>query len=325
MISYGAAVQQVWMPDRDGLHANVALGFSALSGYIGNPSHYFGAVIGRYANRVAGGRFELDEESYELVCNDGASSLHGGPRGFDKQVWKTVAATAGSEAARVVFRHLSRDLEMGYPGTMQVEAAYTLSSDSLRLDLHATSDKLTVVNLTGHSLWNLAGEGTGPIDDHVLTLDATRYTPVDRALIPNGEIASVLDTPLDFTIATPLGARIDGDHEQIRRANGYDHNFVLERPPRQSLVLAARLEDPASGRRLEISTTEPGLQLYSGNQLDGSLVGTGGRPYAPRGGVALETQHFPDSVHHERFPTTVLRPGTAFTSTTIYRFSTSRE
>lgn len=205
------------------------------------------------------------------------------------------------------------------------EAVESLSAESLRLDLRATCDKATVVNLTGHSLWNLAGEGTGPIDDHVLTLDATGYTPVDRGLIPGGEIASVRGTPLDFTTATRLGARIDGDHEQIRRANGYDHNFVLERPARQSLVRAARLEDPASGRRLEISTTEPGLQLSTGNQLDSSLVGSGGRPYTPRGGVALETQHYPDSVHHERFPTTVLRPGTAFTATTIYRFSTSRE
>jgi aldose 1-epimerase len=322
VISYGAAVQQVWTPDRHGRRANVALGFSALSGYTGNPSHYFGAVIGRYANRISGGRFELDETTYELVRNDGASSLHGGPRGFDKQVWRTVAAAADRKAARVVFHHASRDLEMGYPGTMQVEAAYTLSVDSLRLDLRATSDRATVVNLTGHSLWNLAGEGTGPIDDHLLTIDATRYTSLDHALIPTGEIASVRGTPLDFTVATRLGARIDRDHEQLRRANGYDHNFVLERPPGQSLVRAARLEDPASGRRLELSTTEPGLQLYTGNQLDGSLIGTGGRLYGPRAGVALETQHFPDSVHHESFPTTVLRPGGVAASTTICRFST---
>jgi aldose 1-epimerase len=310
----------VWVPDRDGRRADVALGFSALSGYVGNPSHYFGAVIGRYANRVAAGRFELDGDTYELVRNDGASSLHGGPLGFDKHVWSAAAASADHDGARVVFHRASPHLEMGYPGTMQVEAAYTLSADSLRLDLRATCDRPTVVNLTGHSLWNLGGEGAGPIDDHLLTLDATRFTPVDRALVPTGEIASVRGTPLDFTAATPLGARIDADDEQIRRGGGYDHNFVLERPSR-TLAVAMRLEDPASGRRLEISTTEPGLQLYTGNQLDGSLVGKAGRPYAARGGVALETQHFPDSVHHEHFPTTVLRPGTVFTSTTLYRFS----
>jgi aldose 1-epimerase len=324
VIGYGAAVQQVWVPDRDGRRADVVLGFSTLSGYLADPSHYFGAVIGRYANRVAGGRFELDGEIYELVVNDGASSLHGGPRGFDKQVWSVEATSADREAARVVFRRSSPHLEMGYPGTMQVEAAYTLSADSLRLELRATCDRPTVVNLTGHSLWNLGGEGAVPIDDHLLTLAATRYTPVDRGLVPTGEIASVRGTPLDFTTATPLGARIDADDEQIGRAGGYDHNFVLERPPGRSLATAARLEDPASGRRLEISTTEPGLQLYTGSQLDGSLIGKGGRPYARRGGVALETQHFPDSVHREHFPTTVLRPGTAFSSTTIYRFSASR-
>jgi aldose 1-epimerase len=323
VIGYGAAVQQAWVPDRSGRRADVALGFSTLPGYLGSPNHYFGAVIGRYANRVAGGRFELDGEIYELVRNDGASSLHGGPRGFDKHVWSVAAAAADREAARVVFHRSSPHLEMGYPGTMEVEAAYTLSGDSLRLDLRATCDRPTVVNLTTHSLWNLGGEGTGPIDDHLLTLGATHYTPVDPALVPTGEIASVRGTPLDFTTATRLGTRIDGDDEQLRRADGYDHNFVFERFPGRSPVLAARLEDPASGRRLEISTTEPGVQLYTGNQLDGSLVGKGGRPYAPRGGVALETQHFPDSVHNEQFPTTVLRPGAAFTSTTIYRFSTT--
>jgi len=279
-------------------------------------------VVGRYANRIAGGRFELEGATYELVRNDGGNSLHGGPRGFDKHVWSIAAATAGREAAQVVFRHTSGDLEMGYPGTMQVEAAYTLGAGSLRLDLRAACDTPTVVNLTGHTLWNLMGEGTGPIDDHLLTLAATSYTPVDRALVPTGEITTVQGTPLDFTTATPLGARIDGGFEQLRVANGYDHNFVLERPAGRSLVHAARLAEPSSGRRLDIWTTEPGVQLYTGNQLDGTLVGAGGQPYALRAGVALETQHFPDSVHNESFPTTVLRPDGVFTSTTIYCFST---
>jgi len=323
LISYGAAVQQVWTPDRRGRRANVVLGFSDLSGYTSKPDHYFGAVIGRYANRIAGGTFELDGATYELVRNDAGNSLHGGPCGFDKQVWSIAAATAGRRGARVVLRHTSRDLEMGFPGTMQVEATYTLGAGSLRLDLRATCDRTTVVNLTGHSLWNLAGEGTGPVDDHLLTLAAARYTPVDRSLIPTGEIAPVRDTPLDFTTATPLGARIDNEFEQILRADGYDHNFVLERAAGRSLVRAARLEEPASGRRLDVLTTEPGVQLYTGNQLDGSLAGTSGRPYGPRGGVALETQHFPDSVHNDNFPTTVLRQGRVFASTTIYRLSTA--
>jgi aldose 1-epimerase len=324
LIGYGAAVQQVWMPDVNGRRADVALGFADLSGYTRGAGHYFGAVVGRYANRIAGGAFELDGTTYELSRNDGTSSLHGGPRGFDRQVWSVVSATADARAARVVFRRTSPDLEMGYPGTMEVEAAYTLRSRSLRLDLRATSDRRTVVNLTGHSLWNLAGEGSGPIDDHLLTLGARRYTPVDGTLLPTGEIAPVQGTPLDFTSAMRLGARIEADHEQLRVAGGYDHNFVLDRPAGRSLVRAARLEEPVAGRRLEIWTTEPGLQLYTGNQLDGSLVGTGGRAYEPRTGVALETQHYPDSVHHESFPTTVVRPGEVLESTTIYGFSWAR-
>jgi aldose 1-epimerase len=321
LIGYGASVQQVWVPDRTGERANVALGFAALSGYTGNSGHYFGAVVGRYANRIAGGRFELDGAAYELERNDGESSLHGGPRGFHTHVWRVAAAGAGRRGARAVFRSISGDREMGYPGTMQVEAAYTLRGRSLWLDLRATCDRATVVNLTGHTLWNLAGEASGPVDEHLLTLGAARYTPVDRALIPTGDIASVAGTPLDFTTATPIGARIDDAFEQLRVAGGYDHNFVLDRPDGRSLVRAGRLDHPASGRSLEIWTTEPGLQLYSGNQLDGTLVGTGDRSYGPRAGVALEPQHYPDSVHHESFPTTVLRPGRVFASTTIYRFS----
>jgi aldose 1-epimerase len=323
LIGYGAAIQQVWVPDRVGRLANVVLGFPSLLGYTSNANHYFGAVIGRYANRIAAARFDLDGITYELPRNDGEHSLHGGPNGFDKQVWEPVAASATLDGARVVFRFTSADLEMGYPGRLQVEAAYTLDHDSLRLDLSAATDRPTIVNLTGHALWNLGGEGAGAIDDHHLTLNAKRYTPVDEALIPTGEVATVEGTPLDFLRPAPIGARIDAEFHQLLRGRGYDHNFVLEGGNGESLVHAARVEDPLSGRVLDVWTTEPGLQLYTGNLLDGSLVGSGGRPYGLRAGLALEPQHFPDSVHHENFPSTVLRPTGAFRSTTIYRFATS--
>jgi aldose 1-epimerase len=319
-ISYGAAVQQLWSPDREGRRANIVLGFADLDGYTSEPSHYFGAIIGRFANRIGGGRFTLDGRAYELPQNDGGNSLHGGPRGFDKRVWKIVAASAG----RVVFRHTSVDGEMGYPGTLEVEAAYTLTESSLRVDLTASTDKPTIVNLTAHPLWNLAGEGEGTTDDHLLTLRARRYTPIDEELLPTGELAPVSETPFDFTSATALGLRIDDEFDQVRAARGYDHNFVIDRKDERSLIPVAWVEERRSGRTLEIQTTEPGLQLYSGNFLDGSLVGTSGRAYPRRAGFALEPQHFPDSPHHESFPTTVLRPGRTFRSTTVYRLAVNR-
>ena len=323
-ISYGAAVQELWAPDRDGRPANVVLGFADIDGYTREPSHYFGAIIGRVANRIGGGRFTLDGLDYELAPNDGGNSLHGGPRGFDKQVWTIVRASVASDLGRVVFRHTSPDGEMGYPGTLEVEAAYTLSAGSLRIDLTASTDKPTIVNLTSHPLWNLAGEGEGTTDDHLLTLRARRYTPIDEALIPTGEVAPVSGTPFDFTSATTIGARIDHDFDQLRIARGYDHNFVIDREDGRSIIPVAWVEEQRCGRTLEIQTTEPGLQLYSGNFLDGSLVGTSGRAYPQRAGLALETQHFPDSPHHESFPTTVLRPGRTFRSTTIYRLAVNR-
>ena len=319
-ISYGAAVQELWAPDRDGRLANIVLGFADLDGYTSRPNHYFGAIIGRFANRIGGGRFSLDGVAYELARNEGGNSLHGGPRGFDKRVWRIVAASGG-DTGRLVFRHTSPDGEMGFPGVLEVEAAYTLSASSLRLDLSAATDKPTIVNLTAHPLWNLAGEGAGTTDDHLVTLRARRYTPIDGALLPTGEIAPVFGTPFDFTSATALGARIEEDFDQLRLARGYDHNFVIDREDGRSLRTVASVEEPRGGRRLEIQTTEPGLQLYSGNFLDGSLVGTSGRSYPQRAGLALEPQHFPDSPHHDSFPSTVLRPGRTFRSTTIYRFT----
>lgn len=320
--SYGAAIQQLWMPDRNGRRANVALGFATLDGYLTNRRHHFGATVGRYANRIARGCFELDGVSYELPRNDGQNSLHGGLAGFDRQVWQVAAASTAAGSARIVYRYTSRNGEMGYPGTLEVETSYTLSEDSsLRIDYRATTDKATVVNLTNHTLWNLAGEGAGTIDGHLLTLNAKEYTPIDKELLPTGRVTTVAGTPLDFTSPTSLGARIRTDFEQLRHGQGYDHNFVIDRPDTTAPVLAARLEEPRSGRVLEVQTTEPGLQLYSGNFLTGDLVGTGGRPYNRHTGVALETQHFPDSPHHPAFPTTVLRPGAVFASTTVYRFT----
>jgi aldose 1-epimerase len=295
-----------------GRRANVVLGFATVGEYERSSGHFFGATIGRYANRIAGARLELDGAVYEL-----AGPLHGGPAGFDRRMWE-LSETATD---RAVFRYTSPDGEMGYPGTLDVEVAYTLAGGALRIDYRAETDRTTVVNLTNHAIWNLAGEGEGTIEDHLLTLNAGRYTPVDAELLPTGEIAPVVGTPFDFRSATAVGARIDAGDEQLRRGGGYDHNFVVARGGVPGLVRAARLEEPGSGRVLEVETTEPGLQVYSGNFLAGDLVGTGGRPYPRRGGIALEAQHFPDSPNQPAFPTTVLRPGAAFTSTTVYRFT----
>jgi aldose 1-epimerase len=324
LISFGAAVQELVAPGRDGRHANVVLGFSTLDGYLDDEGHYFGATVGRYANRIAGGRFILDGEVVEVSRNDGENSLHGGPSGFDRHVWAIVATSMRPDEARVLFRRTSADGEMGYPGRLVVEVSYTLAeSGSLRIDYRATTDRTTVVNLTNHALWNLAGEEAGTIDDHVLTLRSSSYTPIDAELIPTGELASVAGTPLDFTKPTPIGMRIEDGFVQLNRAGGYDHNFVLDRSGDDSLVLGARVEEPRGGRVLEVLTTEPGVQFYSGNFLDGRLLGPGGNAYDSRAGFALEAQHYPDSPNHEQFPSTILRAGEIFASTTIYRLGIS--
>jgi aldose 1-epimerase len=311
---YGAAIQQLWAPDAGGERANVVLGFATVDEYARSDGHFFGATVGRFANRIAGGRFELDGAVHEL-----AGPLHGGPAGFDRRLWEV--AVAGGD--RAVFRYTSEDGEMGYPGKLDVEVAYTLADRSLTIDYRAETDRATVVNLTNHTLWNLAGEGEGTIGGHLLAVNAEWYTPVSAELLPTGEIAPVTGTPFDFRTATAVGARLEADDEQLRHAGGYDQNFVLDRRGATGLVGAARLEEPRSGRVLEIETTEPGLQVYSGNFLAGELVGAGGRPYPRRGGIALETQHFPDSPNQAAFPTTVLRPGAILTSTTVYRLSHS--
>jgi aldose 1-epimerase len=321
IITYGGIVQSLLVPDREGRVRNVVLGFDNLADYVENNSPYFGAIIGRYANRIAGGKFTLDGITYELPQNNGPNTLHGGTKGFDKRIWDAREVTS-SKTVGLELSYTSPNGEQGFPGKLDVTVVYTLTEDNaLRIDFEATTNKPTVVNLTNHSYFNLAGEGTGTIYDHKLEINSNAYTPVDPTLIPTGEIASVAGTPFDFREPRKIGARIRDSHPQIVIGHGYDHNFVLDRQDRGGLVRAARATDPDTGRVLEILTTEPGLQFYSGNFLDGTLVGTGGQVYRQSDGFALETQHFPDSPNQPKFPSTVLRPGERFDSTTVFEFS----
>jgi aldose 1-epimerase len=313
--TYGGIVQRLLVPDRDGVPGDVVLGFSTLEEYVDAGSLYLGAIIGRYANRIAGGSFELDGATYSLPRNEGENSLHGGTQGFDRRVWRPVDVGVDSGDATLSLAYTSADGEMGYPGTLEVAASYRLAADgSLRLDFHATTDGPTVINLTGHSYWNLAGEGSGTVDGQCLTLHAERYVGVDRELLPTGELPVVAGTPLDFRTPRPVG----------ESADGYDFTFVLDREAVAAgeLVRAADLYDPLSGRSLSIATTEPGIHFYSGRQLDGSTSGKAGRAYQARAGLALETQHFGDSPNHPGFPSTVLRPGEVFSSSTVWSFGT---
>jgi aldose 1-epimerase len=325
VLTWGGIIQRIEVPGRDGRPANVVLGLADLDAYVRDNRPYLGALIGRYANRIAAGRFALDGRTYRLPVNNPPNSLHGGTEGFDKRVWSASDA-GGDDAAAVELAYTSPDGEMGYPGTLEVRVRYSLGpGGELRIEYQATTDAPTVVNLTNHSYLNLAGEAAGSIEGHRLQLHAGRYTPTDAANIPTGELAPVAGTPFDFTSPHPVGERISDDDEQLRFGLGYDHNYVLDRPPGSegTLVPAARVEDPGSGRVLEVATTEPGVQFYSGNQLDGTLVGTGGVAYGPRAGLCLETQHFPDSPNQPGFPSTVLRPGEVYRSSTTYRFSVS--
>jgi len=316
---FGGIVESLKVPDRAGKFDDVVLGFDSLDGYLGTHP-YFGALVGRYGNRIAKGRFTLNGVEYKLACNDGANTLHGGIKGFDKAVWAAREITVGGSPA-LELTYVSKDGEEGYPGNLTTTVTYSLSDkNELRIEYRATTDKDTVLNLTNHTYFNLAGQGQGDILSHVMMIRAGRFTPVDAGLIPTGELRGVEGTPLDFRTPTAIGARIEAKDEQMVRGKGYDHNFVLDGPA-GSLSLAAKVTEPKSGRVMEVLTTQPGVQFYTGNFLDGTLRGKGGKAYAHRFGFCLETQHFPDSPNQSAFPSAVLKPGSEYRETTVYRFS----
>ncbi len=316
---YGAIISSIVVPDRAGRPGDVVLGFDRLDGYLAEHP-YFGCVVGRYANRIAGGRFSLDGREYELARNNGPNHLHGGLQGFDKRLF-TAREIRERDYVGLELTYLSPDGEEGYPGKLELTVIYTWNDlNELRIEYRALSDQPTICNLTQHSYFNLADAGAGTVLDHLLKIDADSITPVDETLIPTGEFMPVAGTPFDFRRLRPIGSGIDDDHPQIKHGPGYDHNFVLNGPP-GVLRKVAVLYDPASGRSLTVSTTEPGLQFYAGNFLDGSIRGKNGAVYGRRHGLCLETQHFPDSPNQPEFPSTVLRPGRVFTSTTVYAFA----
>jgi aldose 1-epimerase len=317
-MSYGATIVSLRVPDRRGQLGDVVLGFDTFDEYITKKPPYFGAIVGRYGNRIAKGRFTLEGKTYQLATNNGPNHLHGGVKGFDKLVWRGEPFERGGDVG-IAYTLTSPDGDEGYPGTLNVSVRYTLSAtNELTVDYDATTDKATPINLTQHSYFNLAGDGSGDILGHELAIDADRYTPVDEGLIPTGELALVEGTPFDFRKATSVGARIDADNQQLRYGKGYDHNWALSGGT--GLHHAARLVDPKSGRTLDVSTTEPGMQFYAGNFLDGTITGKAGHVYNHRNGLCLETQHFPDSPNHANFPSTILRPGARYQSQTVFAF-----
>ncbi len=327
--TYGGIIVSLRTPDLQGNMDDIVLGFDSLDGYLSDTyqqvNPYFGALIGRYGNRIADGQFTLNGETYELATNDGDNHLHGGDKGFNQRLWQA-EPFSNEQGAGVVLSYTSADGEEGYPGQLETRVTYTLTDDdALQIDYHATTTQATPVNLTQHSYFNLDGEGNDSILDHLLMINAKAFTPINESFIPTGEIRPVAGTPFDFTEPTAIGERIDADNQQLKFAKGYDHNFVLKREAPQSdeMVLAARVWEPDSGRVLEVSTNEPGIQFYSGNFLAGKLTGKSGQPYPHRSGFALETQHFPDSPNQPDFPSTILEPGETYQSQTIYRFSTA--
>lgn len=325
VMTYGAVILSLEVPDRSGKLADVVLGFKTLGEYLSS-SGFHGTVAGRFANRIAQGRFTLDGQDFQLAANNEPAgipcALHGGLKGFDKAVWKA-EGVARDDAQGVRFRHLSPDGDEGYPGNLEVHLTYWLTDQNeWQIDYEAVTDMPTPVNLTQHAFFNLKGEGEGTILDHELKLNATRFTPVTAGLIPTGELLSVIGSPLDFTTSTVIGDRIESDNEQLKFARGYDHNYVLDHAD-GPLTLAARVLEPKSGRVMEVLTTEPGVQLYTGNFLTGADTGKSDRPYHFRNGFCLETQHFPDSPNQPTFPSCILRPGETLRSTTLYRFTTA--
>jgi len=319
VMTYGGIIVSIKVPDRTGAFDDVVLGYDSLAGYL-RSSPYFGAIVGRYGNRIAHGTFTIDGESYHLDTNNGPNALHGGVKGFDKVVWRAESIKHDSTVG-VLLTHTSPDGDQGYPGTVQARVSYALTPDNkLIVSYHATTDKATPINLTQHSYFNLAGAGKGDILGHVMMINADRYTPVDSTLIPTGELAPVAGTPFDFRTPTAIGARIGQADQQLKNGGGYDHNFVLNRNG-DTLSLAARVLEPTTGRVLTVTTTQPGVQFYTGNFLDGTITGKGGHVYQRRYGFCLETQHFPDSPNHPTFPTTILRPGQEYQSQTVFRFS----
>lgn len=321
-ITHGGIITSLKTPDKTGAFTDIVLGYDNVDGYV-KATPYFGAIIGRYGNRIANAKFSLDGKTYALAANNGPNALHGGVQGFDKVLWtgKPVAVSGGKA---VEFSYTSKDGEEGYPGTLQVTVRYTLTdSNQLQVDYHATTDKATPVNLTQHTYFNLAGDGSGDVLNHEVTLDADRFTPVDSTLIPTGVLQPVAGTPFDFRKPTTIGSRINGADQQLKNAGGYDHNWVLTRTG-TGLSHAAHVTEPTSGRTLDVSTTEPGIQFYTGNFLDGTITGKAGHVYKHRTGFCLETQHFPDSPNQPSFPSTILKPGAEYSSRTVFTFGVVR-
>lgn len=322
IMTYGATITELWVADKEGNLADVCLGFDDLKGFQGDNNPFFGCVVGRYANRIAKARFTLDGKEYKLAVNNGPNTLHGGKKGFDKAVWTEAGQGGGNKAVYVAFTHTSPDGDEGYPGKLTAKVTYYLTEDNeLRIVYSATTDKATPVNLTNHAYFNLAGHNAGTILDHELTLKAAKYTPVDDTLIPTGKIEPVKDTPFDFTKPMKIGARINklkGDPQ------GYDINYVLDAGKSDKPALGAIVRDPKSGRVMEMLTTEPGVQFYTGNFLDGKAKGKGGTSYKQYTGFCLEAQHFPDSPNQKDFPSTILKPGETYKQETVYRFSVQK-
>ena len=321
IITYGGIVTALDVPDRHGKPADIVLGFDTLHDYeTYNGNIHFGALIGRYANRIAGGRFSLDGRTWQLPINDGPNTLHSGPNSFDTKLWTVTGTHGDGKSAGVTLRYVSPDGENGFPGTLTVDVTYTLTSDNtIRIDYRATTDKDTVVNLTNHSYFNLAGEASGNVERQRIQIDASRFTPTDKTSIPTGQLASVEGTPLDLRRPTPIGAHLRAADPQLLIAHGYDQNWVLDQGGQRAPAFAARADDPASGRFLELYTTQPGLQFYTANSLDGSVAGKGGTVYRQTDAFALEAEHFPDSPNHPSFPTTELKPGETLHEVTLWK------